>query len=143
MKKETIFAISFGVVLGVLAGILVLFQARHSEEAKVIPVEAGKEVVNEKVVDLDSIEEQLVIVSPSTNSVFDKDSFELSGEAPLNGLVVIQTPIEELVFKNKEKNFKKEVKLALGENVINISVYSGNSVQEEVIRIYYIKEESQ
>jgi hypothetical protein len=38
MSRETIFAIVFGILLGVGIGIFVLFQTNKGEKAKIIPV---------------------------------------------------------------------------------------------------------
>lgn len=142
MKRETIIAIVFGILLGAGAGLFVLFQTNNSDEAKVIPIEADEKKIVTQPVTASTSQAQLVISSPVVGAVSKEDTVTISGKAPLNGLIVLQSPVAEEILKNEKGDFSVDMPLALGENVIQISVYSGSSTpQEQTLRVYYIKDE--
>ncbi|QQS43840.1 hypothetical protein IPM65_06935 [Candidatus Roizmanbacteria bacterium] len=142
MKQETIVAIVFGILLGAGAGLFVLFQTNNSDEAKVIPIESDDKKVITQPVTASTSQAQLVVSSPEPGAVVNEDTVTISGKAPLNGLIVFQSQVAEEILKNEKGDFSVEMPLALGENVIQISVYSGSSTpQEQTLRIYYLKDE--
>lgn len=142
MKRETIVAIVFGILLGAGAGLFVLFQTNNSEEAKVIPIEADDKRVVTQAVTASTSQAQLVISTPATGAVVHEDTVQISGKAPLNGLLVFQSQVSEKILKNEKGDFAVEMPLALGENVIQISVYAGSSTpQEQTLRVYYLNDE--
>ena len=142
MKRETIIAIVFGILLGAGAGLFVLFKTNNSDEAKVIPIESDDKKVVTQAVTASTSQAQLVISSPEPGIVVNDDSVKISGKAPLNGLIIFQSPVAEEILKNEKGDFSVDMPLAIGENVIQISVYSGSSTpQEQTLRVYYLKDE--
>lgn len=140
MKRETVIAIVFGILLGAGVGLVVLFQTNSSEEAKVIPIEADeRQVVTQSPAA--TTQAQLVITEPLSHTVTSREEITIQGNAPINGLILVQSPSTERIFKNEQAEFTVDVPLARGENVINISVYAGSSTpQEQVLRVYYLPE---
>ncbi len=58
--------------------------------------------------------------------------------------MVIQSPIKNLVFKAEKDQFSVNFPLALGENIIRITIYPQDKKipqQEKELRVYYLKEE--
>lgn len=141
MKRETIIAIVFGILLGAGAGLVVLFQTNSSEEAKVIPIESDEKKVVTQAPAATS-QAQLIISEPQSHTVSTEKSITIKGKAPMNGLVMVQSPTSEQILKNETGDFTIDMPLALGENVINVSTYAGSSTpQEQVLRVYYVPEE--
>ncbi len=59
-------------------------------------------------------------------------------------MIIIQSPIKDLVFKNDKEQFSTDFPLALGENVIRIGAYPQDKLlrsQEKELRIYYFSEQ--
>lgn len=144
MNRETIIAIGFGIGLGALVGVVVLFQTNKGEETKVIPISRENDqqrVVNEDVPSNTS-QTNFSVASPANNSIVSKDSIEISGIVKKNSLLVIQSASAEKIQKNEKEEFKVELPLSIGENVIQLSAYSDSSTpQEQTLRIYYIPTE--
>lgn len=141
MKRETIIAIVFGILLGAGAGLVVLFQTNSSEEAKVIPIESDeKKVVSQAPAA--SSQAQLIISDPQSHTMSSEDTITITGRAPMNGLIMVQSQTTEQIFKSEKGDFTVDMPLTLGENVINVSVYAGSSTpQEQVLRVYYVPQE--
>ena len=72
MKRETVIAIVFGILLGAGVGLVVLFQTNSSEEAKVIPIEADeRQVVTQSPAA--TTQAQLVITEPLSHTVTSRE----------------------------------------------------------------------
>jgi len=140
MNRETIIAISMGVGLGVIVALVVLFQSNKGDETKVVAVKPNQAITKEKSTQ-PSAPKLLTLTSPEQGSVVDSDTVTIAGKVQKNSLIVVQSPVFEHTFKNKQDTFHIDVDLALGENVIQISAYSGSSIpQQQTLRIYFIKE---
>lgn len=141
MKRETIFAIVIGIVLGGGIGLFVLFKSNSGQETKVIPVSGDTEdtkVVNTAV---SSSQTVLTVSTPSENVVVHEKEVQIKGKAEPNSLMVIQSPVSNQVFKNEKQDFSVNFPLALGENIVSISSYSESSTPQEItLQIYYVEE---
>ena len=110
MSRETVIAIGFGVGLGVLVGVGVLFQTNKAEETKVIPITREndqKKVVSEE----DQVGKQsnnLVITSPNDHTIIAKNTIEVVGKVKANSLIAIQSAAAEIIEKNEHKEPLKE-----------------------------------
>lgn len=141
MNRETIFAIVFGILLGVGVGFFVLFQTNREDKAKVIPV--TQETQKKQVAKTPATTTQTIlkITQPENASVVTKKSITIKGKAAKNSLIVVQSAASRDVIKTDTEDFSIPFTLALGENVINISAYSGSSSpQEATLQIYYVEE---
>lgn len=142
MKKETLIAIFFGILFGGVLAFLLLSknnQLRLTKTKTIAPT--GKENVKPK-----NVEElkNLKILEPLDRSVYESGTVSIKGEVDKDGLILIQSPIKETIFKNKEEKFTMLFPLALGENVIKITAYSKDGqtrVQEKELHIYYLDEQ--
>jgi hypothetical protein len=86
----------------------------------------------------------LELSEPADNAIFDKDIIRFKGTAAKDSLIVIQSPIKDLVVKNTQEKFDLEFPLALGENSIKIVVYPKEKQfrpQEKFIKVYFIDSE--
>ena len=141
MNRETIFAIVFGILLGVGVGFFVLFQTNREDKAKVIPV--TQETQKKQVSKTPATTNQTVlkIIAPEDSSVVTEKDIIIKGKAAKNSLIVIQSAASRAVVKTDKEDFSIPFSLALGENVINISSYTGSSApQEAILQIYYVEE---
>lgn len=141
MNRETIFAIVFGILLGVGVGFFVLFQTNREDKAKVIPV--AQDAPKKQVAKAPAAAGQTIlkVTSPENAVVVTKKEITIKGKAPKNSLIVLQSPGSRNVIKSEIEDFAIPYTLALGENLINISAYAGSSSpQEAVLQIYYVQE---
>lgn len=141
MKRETLFAISLGILLGVGIGLFVLFKSSNGEETKVIPVTGDTQET--KVVNTTVSDDQVVlsVAEPTDNLIVKTNEIQIKGKTAANSLIVIQSQVNNEVFKNEKQDFSVTFPLALGENTISISSYSQSSTPQEItLKVFYIKE---
>lgn len=142
MKKETIIAITLGVVLGGAVAVGMVFATQKKESDKVIPVVQNSQitpVMTKQDADISRIE----VTEPADQTITDKKTITIKGKAPKESLVVIQSAATNTVLKTDAEEFSSEFTLALGENKITVNVYpkEGNgSVQERELTIYLLEE---
>jgi len=139
MKKETIIAIGLGVLLGVFTSFFFLSSERKQKPpTKIIPFYSP---VPSKKTTTPIVIQNLEIDSPQNNALFEEDKIIIKGHAPKKSLIIIQSPIKELVFENKEEKFEKEFPLAYGANQINIYAYPKNIKTPlfKSLTVYYLK----
>jgi hypothetical protein len=142
MKKETIIAISFGIILGLVVAALMIFKTKETalEKTKTVTNSHVTPTVSLKNTDLQNLQ----ISEPADGALVNKKSIAIKGKASKDSLFVVQSPIKDLVFKNEKEDFSFDFPLALGENVIKISVYPASNQlrqQEKDLRVYYLDEQ--
>ena len=144
MKKETFLAIFLGVVFGFIFALIILgsiSQSQLGEKTKsLLPQKKEPSILPAKPTSL----KLLNITNPKNFLIIENDKVIIEGEVEKNSLIVIQSPIKDLVFQNKEEKFKVDFPLALGENVIKIVSYPQNrnlKTQEKTLFIYYLPNE--
>ncbi len=141
MKRETVIAISLGILLGVGIGLFVLFKSSGTDQTKVIPVGDTEQT---KVVTTNSTSEGqtiLTIQEPAENIVVKKKDITIKGKAQPNSLIVVQSQIYSEILKNEKEDFAIPFTLALGENTLSINAYSNSSNPQEIIlKVYYVEE---
>ncbi len=140
MKRETLVAIVFGIVFGSCLAIFLLWQNRNSQflKDKVIqPVSKTKSAslndeLNGKLLELSQ---------PETGTIVNQKTVTIKGKAPVNALLVIQSPIKDMVLTNDKEDFSIDFPLAMGENAITVSAYTkGTQIKSQVkeLKIYYL-----
>jgi len=68
----------------------------------------------------------------------------IKGEGEKDALLVVQSPIKDMAVKLEKTDYKIDFPLALGENVINLSLYPVDSqgrVLQKELRVYYLDEQ--
>lgn len=141
MKKETIAAISFGILLGVVGAFVMISKAKQ--------IGSGKTSINNSKTNTASSAAKLEIKSlevksPTNQSRSNKNSTTIKGKTNKNSLILIQSPIKELAFKNVKEDFSTSFPLALGENIITVTVYPKDPQippQQKVLKVYYLDEQ--
>ncbi|OGK18456.1 hypothetical protein A2866_00625 [Candidatus Roizmanbacteria bacterium RIFCSPHIGHO2_01_FULL_39_8] len=143
MKKETVIAVFFGILFGAVVALFLI--AKNKEfQFNTTKTIAPSGILNQKAKSNPLVTDILEISEPQNNSIFSTNSVQIKGSAEKNSLIVILSPIKEMIFSNEQKDFSVNFPLALGENVINITVHSRNNrvrPQEKELRIYYLEAE--
>lgn len=139
MKKEVGLAIFFGVGLGLFVAFLMVFQIRKIQPkgATVTPSPQVK-VKEEKAAST------LQITEPKDDTITSKKSITVAGRAEKDTLIVVQSPLSESVVKSTKEAFSVPFDLALGENVIDVTVYPSTSsarIQHKTVTVYYLDEQ--
>lgn len=143
MKKETIIAIVLGVVFGSGVALFLVFNTNKQSQTKVIPVATNSRITPVVAKNTTSKVQTLTITSPEQNSVINEKNIIIKGKATKGSLIIIQSPIKYVVKTLAADEIAEEFPLALGENVIQVSVYpnDGNvGVQERTLTVYQLNE---
>ena len=145
MGREKITAVILGVLMGIISAFLLISYSNKVKLNKKKLVIVSKQKTIKAVKNRKAVQSSyLQIILPSDNTVVNKKEVNIKGEAPKDSLIVIQSPIQDLVFKNKKKLFSKQFPLAIGENVIRVNVYNRDiqtgSLEKE-IKVYYLETE--
>ncbi|MDO8610688.1 MAG: hypothetical protein Q7R95_09150 [bacterium] len=142
MKKETIAAIVFGIILGSVVGIFLITKNKEKQLDKnkaIVTVNTTTQTSKAASVNTQTLE----ITVPADKAIVYQNSITIKGNVAKNSLIVIQSPIKDVVFKSDTNQISIDFPLALGENVIRISSYPQDKQlrsQEKEIRIYYFNE---
>jgi len=143
MKKETIIAIFLGLLFGGVVAVFISLKSKDIELSTNKVIAPPKE--KSSVSNLTGTEIQpLELSEPANNAIFEKDIIRFKGTAAKDSLIIIQSPIKDLIVKNTQGKFDLEFPLALGENSIKIVVYPKEKQfrpQEKFMKVYYIDSE--
>lgn len=143
MKKETIIAVFLGLVFGGIVAVFISLKSKDIELSKNKVIAPPKEKVLSSNLTETEIQ-TLELSEPANSAIFEKDTIHFKGKAAKDSLIVIQSPMKDLVFKNTQGKFDLEFPLAMGENSIKIVVYPKEKQfrpQEKYIKVYYIDSE--
>lgn len=142
MKKESLIAIVFGIILGIVVAFLMIFGSRQqalNKSKTVISTQKITPTVVASVIQFQNLE----LTFPEDRAVFSEKTIKIKGKANKNSLIVIQSPIIDIVFRNEKEDFETDFTLAPGENVIKVVSYPKDSnfrAQEKELRVYYFEE---
>lgn len=139
MKKEVGLAIFFGVGLGLFVAFLMVFQIR-----KIQPKSATVTPTSQVKIKEENPQLALQITEPKDDTVTSKKSITIAGRAQKNTLVVVQSPLNEAIVKSTKDTFSIPFELALGENIIDVTVYPATSsarIQHKTVTVYYLDEQ--
>jgi len=141
MKKETLIAIFLGIIFGFAFAFIILgniYNNQLEEKENSFLIQKKETFISPvKTVLLKS----LTINKPKDFLIVDSDKITIEGEVEKDSLIIIQSPLKDLIFQNKDEKFKINFPLALGENLIKIVAYPKNKnlkTQEKKILIYYL-----
>ncbi len=135
-------AISLGLLFGGLVAIFISFKSKDIELAKNKVIVPPKEKTSPDSIGIKL--QPLVLTEPVDRAIVENNTVRLKGTAPKDSLIVIQSPIKDLIVSNKQERFDLEFPLALGENSIKIVVYPKEKQfrpQEKFIKVYFIDSE--
>lgn len=140
MKKETVVAIVLGLLFGGVVAVFITLKSKDIELAKNKVIAPPKEKASSP--NSSGIKEQsLELSEPADRAIFENNTVHLKGMATKDSLIVVQSPIKDLIVTNKQEKFDLEFPLALGENSIKIVVYPKEKQfrpQEKFIKVYFI-----
>ncbi|MBW7960140.1 hypothetical protein B6D29_04340 [Microgenomates bacterium UTCPR1] len=143
MKKEAVIAIIFGVSLGAIFGFFLISKNKEIQINKnkvIAPTNSAVKNQKQNEVNFQALE----VEEPNDAFITGKDTIQIKGKVTKGSLVVIQSPIKEVVFRNEQESFKSDFPLALGENSIKIVAYPNDklmNIQEKELKIYYLQED--
>lgn len=142
MKKETIIAIVLGVIFGVVVAGVMIFKTKGVMTKNTNPVISTTSVTPTITVSKTSQSQAFSIQQPDTDTIQSTKTLSIVGKAIKDSLIIVQSPISSLSLKNDKEDFKTDFPLALGENIIHISVYpkDGSAVQEKELKVYFLDE---
>src|SRR3989339_840903 len=140
MKKETIFAIMLGIAFGVIVSFFMISKTKDNQLGKSKPLTNEKKIII-PTGKIDIQTQTFKILEPQDKQIFNSNTISIKGEAEKDSLLIIQSPIKDLVYKVPTEKFVVEMPLALGENIINLTLYPKNTqgrIQQKDLRIYYL-----
>jgi len=142
MKKEAATAVFLGIFLGVTVALVMVIKSRQQETSKFKPL-TNVSNVSPTVIPVSQNYQSFEITEPQDNFIVNKETVRIKGKTNKDDLIVIQSPIKEMVLKNKTNDFSIDFPLTYGENVIRISIYPKDQSlrsQEKRLTVYYLDE---
>lgn len=144
MIKEKVVALVLGVLLGSVLGVWVVsFSRKIRLDEKKFTVLKKKNV--EKKIKKELLRPGFFEVSsPKDNTLVSTKIIKIKGRAPANSLLIAQSPLTEKVILSKKEEFELEFPVAMGENVIHLTLYNKNiqsGVLEKKFRVYLLENE--
>ena len=143
MKKETVIAISLGIFLGIGVALIMVARTRQQETAKTKTI-SSETNITPKVSLTDNKYQLLEISQPQDSVIIDSETVKIRGKASKDSLIIIQSPIKEVIIKNSNVNFSSDFPLTDGENIIKVSAYPKDQslrFQEKELKIYQLNEQ--
>ena len=142
MKKETVVAVILGVGFGLIVAVFMVVRTRPQTTQNIKTI--TNSISNEPTKQINqSLVTNLEIVSPKDNAVIKDKIVTITGKATKNSMIIIQSPVKDIIIKNKETNFKVDMPLSLGENIIQVNVYPDDKnipFQRKQLQVYYLEE---
>ena len=137
MKKETIIALILGIGTGAVIAMIFLVNTNKItiKEKKLTPTEAPKKIM------LPETAKPFVVKEPQNGAVMTKDEVIITGEAPVQSLLLAQSANAETSVKLTKKDFSFTLSLERGQNIIHIVNYDKKLVTEKTLTVYYLPEE--
>ena len=142
MKKETLFALFLGVAFGVIVSLIMISRTKDRQMGKTTPLTSGKK--SSVAITNDVQTQSFTISEPQEKQIIVTNSVIIKGSASKNDLLIVQSPIKDLAYQLENDNFEVKMPLALGENVISLTIYPNNSqghMQQKLLRVYYLDEQ--
>jgi len=140
MKRETIVAIVFGILLGGVLAIIIIARNKQNQinsNKAVAPINK----ITPSAIKINS--QNLEVDTPITGSIVYENSVMIKGKAEVGATIFLQSAFKDQVYKNEKAGFEINFPLAFGENTIKMTVYPKDpqlKVQEKELKIYYLEE---
>lgn len=139
MKKETILATVFGVLLGLIVAVILILVLRPSGKDR---IERTKSTLTPKILSNGNLM-PLEIKEPSDRKISENDTIKITGRAKKGSLIIIESPVSQEVLTNKQESFNIDFHLTRGENLITIRAYIDKTQtvpQIKTLKVYYLNE---
>jgi hypothetical protein len=141
MKKETIYAIALGIILGLVIAFIVVLILRPTGQKKTIPSQTK---ISPKPNHVKKSFKSLEIIQPADRQIIDSKNITIKGKVEQGSMIIISSTAGEKILKNKDVNFQTEFPLVLGENIISVNAYIDKTQrvpQIKTLQVYYFQEE--
>ena len=139
MKKETILATVFGVLLGLIVAVILILVLRPSGKER---IERTKSTLTPKISKNSNLM-PLEIKEPSDRKISEDNTIKITGKAKKGSLIIIESPVSQEVVTNKQESFNIDLPLTRGENLITIRAYVDKTQtipQMKTLKVYYLNE---
>ncbi len=139
MKKETILATVFGVLLGLIVAVILILVLRPSGKER---IERTKSTLTPKISKNSNLM-PLEIKEPSDRKISEDNTIKITGKAKKGSLIIIESPVSQEVLTNKQESFNIDFPLTRGENLITIRAYVDKTQtvpQIKTLKVYYLNE---
>ncbi len=143
MKKESTVAIVLGICLGLIVALVLILKSKQPDLSKTKSIQQ-MQITPTISIKNDTQFQTLEVIQPSDNLILSTGSVTIKANVAKNSLVVIQSPLKDMELSIDKSSFSQDFPLALGENVIRITVYPKDQkmrTQEKLLRIYYLDEQ--
>jgi hypothetical protein len=143
MKKETGIAIFLGIVFGLGLSLFMIFKTKDTQMGKSKPLTSEKRITP-VAMKVDTQSMTFKVNEPMDKFITLSKTVTIKGEGEKDALLVVQSPIKDMAVKLEKTDYKIDFPLALGENVINLSLYPVDSqgrVLQKELRVYYLDEQ--
>ncbi|MBI4004696.1 hypothetical protein HY358_01005 [Candidatus Roizmanbacteria bacterium] len=143
MKKETLIAIVLGVGLGIVVAVFLVIKNRQAQIQKSKPITTTL-AASPTAVTSNSNVEVLTLLEPQDGIIVKTNKTIIKGTVAKDSLVIIESPIKNIIVKNAPEKLDVEFPLALGENIIHITVYPKDpkiASKEKVLKVFYLDEQ--
>jgi hypothetical protein len=143
MKKETVIAITLGILLGVIVAVVLVLKTRQAQIQNSNPITTTLGVSPTPIISSYTVD-VLEITSPEDGTIVNKNSVTITGKVAKDSVVIIESPVKQVVIKNSPETLNVDFPLAFGENVIKITAYpkdSHVSAKEKDLQVYYLDEQ--
>ncbi len=125
MRKEVLYAIIFGVILG---GIILFGINLANNSVTNLPPESNPPLVTQPTPSV--TKNTFEIISPQNHAVITEKTITLTGKATPNTSIAITSELDDLILEvSSEGNFSAEINLLAGENTLTVS----NLVKDSLI----------
>jgi hypothetical protein len=135
MKKETVFALVLGITFGIGVAIFFILTAKEKSIG-------DKKIISAPTITITPVdfkEPPFEITSPANNFVSTSKTITLTGKAAKNALLIISSPTSDKSLKTTSESFEVQFPLSDGENIIKVTSYLDNNVNEKTVKIYYLE----
>jgi len=141
MKRETIIAIVFGIILGGILAVIIITKNKQDQINKNKAIGPISKITPSVVFKANA--QSLDITEPATGAIVYENSITIKGKADKGATFFLQSAFKDQIYKNEKTDFEIKFPLAFGENTIKITVYPQDSqlkIQEKELKIYYLEE---
>lgn len=141
MKRETIIAIVFGIILGGILAVVIITKNKQNQISKNKAVAPISKITPSVAFKTNS--QNLDISEPISGVIVYNNSITIKGKADKGATIFLQSALKDQVYKNEKTDFEIKFPLAFGENTIKITVYPQDSqlkIQEKELKVYYLEE---
>lgn len=143
LKKEMFLAITFGLILGVVAAFAIARTPKNILGMKDKSTDQPKqEEVAEEPTSTPAVSSNLEILIPDDQAFVQENEVTVSGKSQPQSTIIITTPFDEnVVMASDDGTFSSKISLEEGPNEILVVSLKDDKTEEKTINVNYTKEE--